>query len=531
MTSESTLAPAQTPAGLRPHVAILYKQHAPVDEQVLRILETELTTRGYSVFVDHFRHSGLEWAREVERQICSADIVIPLLSPDSVQSDLVGFEIETAHDAAQHVGHPIPVPVRLQYRGPLPEPLLQDLCESVHSILWEGPQDDRRLVSELVETLERIPSSQPAVRIKVKKGLQLTSRRTPESGVDLAESKSNGNGVEAVGGAVPLHSRFYLLRNADARLYASLMQWDGIVLLHGPRQAGKSSMLARGLQLQRERGARVVLTDFQKFNVANFETIGTFFLSLAESLADQLDLAVWPADVWDERHSPALNLERYLRREVLTTLETPLVWGLDEVDRLFVTQYGPQVFRVIRGWHNRRERSPEGPWATLTVVMAYATEAHLFMPDLSRSPFQAGTPIELQDFTRDQVAELNGRHQRPLKTDVELDRFFHLVDGHPFLVRRGLQELVKTRMSLEEFEAEVDADEGIFGEHLQRILFLLARDPALTEVVRRVLRGQSVPDEESFFRLRSAGVMAGDSPPDIRPRCHIYASYLARNLL
>ena len=100
MTSEPTLAPVQTPAVSRPHVAILYKQHAPVDEQVLRILETELATRGYSVFVDHFRHSGVEWAHEVERQICSADIVIPLLSPDSMQSDLVGFEIETAHDAA-----------------------------------------------------------------------------------------------------------------------------------------------------------------------------------------------------------------------------------------------------------------------------------------------------------------------------------------------------------------------------------------------------------------------------------------------
>src|SRR5262245_59388473 len=154
--------------------------------------------------------------------------------------------------------------------------------------------------------------------------------------------------------------------------------------------------------------------------------------------------------------------------------------------------------------------------------MAYATEAHLFLPDLDQSPFQAGTPIELQDFSRLQVAELNRRHQAPLQNDLELDRFFHLVNGHPYLVRRGLQEMVKAQVSLEEFETRADADEGIFGEHLQRILFLLARDPALTEAVRGVLRGQRVLDEESFFRLRSAGVMAGDSPSNARPRCHIY---------
>ena len=41
-----------------------------------------------------------------------------------------------------------------------------------------------------------------------------------------------------------------------------------------------------------------------------------------------------------------------------------------------------------------------------------------------------------------------------------------------------------------------------------RILVLLARYPALSDAVRDILRGQPCPNNESFYRLRSAGVMA-----------------------
>src|SRR5262245_25915736 len=108
MVSESTFAVASMSPPLHPpRVTILYKQHSLLDEQVLRVLETGLTARGFPVFVDHFRHAGFQWAREVERQIREADFLVPLLSPDSMQSDLVRFEIETAHDIAQQCGHPI----------------------------------------------------------------------------------------------------------------------------------------------------------------------------------------------------------------------------------------------------------------------------------------------------------------------------------------------------------------------------------------------------------------------------------------
>ena len=50
------------------------------------------------------------------------------------------------------------------------------------------------------------------------------------------------------------------------------------------------------------------------------------------------------------------------------------------------------------------------------------------------------------------------------------------------------------------------------------------------EVVRGVLCGRPCPDAASFYRLRSAGLMRGESFQHVQPRCAIYATYLRRHL-
>ena len=64
---------------------------------------------------------------------------------------------------------------------------------------------------------------------------------------------------------------------------------------------------------------------------------------MAESLADQLD-SRRPRQIRGPRRGPNANLERFLRREVLGRVQKPLMWALDEVDRLFVTPFGSEVF-------------------------------------------------------------------------------------------------------------------------------------------------------------------------------------------
>ena len=81
------------------------------------------------------------------------------------------------------------------------------------------------------------------------------------------------------------------------------------------------------------------------------------------------------------------------------------------------------------------------------------------------------------------------------------------------------------------FEVQACRDEGPFGDHLRRILFLLAQDPALCNVMRELLVGKHTAATDEFYRLRSAGIVVGESARDMQPRCELYQSYLRRHLM
>ena len=499
-------ASAPTPTTERTYrwsAVILSKGNVAADDEVLALLRRELPRHGCAVAPEAHRAVGVEWARQIEERIREADAVVILLSASSVQSEMMACEVEIAHEAVEQLGKPQLIPVRVQFEGPLPAALGRVL-NPVRSLAWEAPEDDQRLVKDLIRTLE-----------------------CSKEDVETVPAPF----LEQEGGAVPLDSVFYLVRPADHEFRAAIARRDSIVLVQGARQMGKTSLLARGLQQAREQGASCVHADLQELNASAFDSLEKFYVALGDLLAERLGLEVLPAEVWQERSSPNMNFDRYLRREVLGGLEAHLVWGLDEVDRLFAYNFGGEVFGMFRSWHNKRALDPKGPWNRLTLAIAYATEAHLFISDLNHSPFNVGTRLTLDDFDRDQVWELNRRYGTPLKDELELARLMRLVHGQPFLVRRSLHELAAQNISLGDLENQADRDEGIFGDHLRRILVALAKDKALLEVVRRLLRGNHCIAPESFYRLRSAGVLSGESEKSARLRCQVYTHFLQRHLL
>ena len=361
------------------------------------------------------------------------------------------------------------------------------------------------------------------------KDTQAFSPEPPSSGLN-DEPASSLKGIEPVGGAVPLDSQFYIVRSTDDEFRSAIARQDSIVLVKGARQVGKTSLLARGLHQAREGGARIILTDFQSLNAAYLKSVEKLLLALAESITDQLDLDVSANQIWNPQLSPSVNLDRYLRREVFVKIASPIVWGLDEVDRLFTCHFGSEIFGLFRSWHNKRALDPGGAWCRFTLAIAYATEPHLFITDLNLSPFNVGTRLLLEDFTFSQVRELNRRFGSPLRGDEEAARYFRLVGGQPYLAHRGLHEMAAHGFELAALESQAAHDSGLFGDHLRRILISLARDSQLCEVVRRILRGQPCSNPESFYRLRSAGLVVGDSPSDAKLRCGLYAIYLEKHL-
>lgn len=349
------------------------------------------------------------------------------------------------------------------------------------------------------------------------------------AGASRLVNKNNPDDLGKLAG--PFGSLFYVDRPADAKFAAAVARRESIVLVKGPRQVGKTSLLAGGLQQARQAGARVVYSDFAVIDAAHLESAETLLRALAQAFADQLGLEVSPAEIWESHRGAGANLEHYLQCEVLDNLSPPVVWGMDEVDRLFSLDYAGEIFGLFRSWHNERSLDAASPWSRLTLAMAYATEAHLFVPALNQSPFNVGTALTLADFALEQVEDLNRRYGSPLKSGADLARFYGLVGGQPYLVRRGLSEMATHGTGIAALEAQAASDTGIFGAHLKRLHALIDLDPELSAAVRDMLQGEPCPTSRSFYRLRSAGLAAGTSEKDARLRCPLYAEYLSRQLL
>jgi len=337
--------------------------------------------------------------------------------------------------------------------------------------------------------------------------------------------------IEPCGGAMPLDSKFYVERQVDKDFQMTIQRRDGIVLLKGPRQVGKTSLLARGLQQAREAGVRVLLTDFQKLVEPQLRNSESFFLALAQMLAKQLRLKISPKESWSSDYPASGNFENYFLDEILASIEEPVLWAIDEADKLFDYPFSSEIFAMLRTWYNDRALNPDNPCTRLTLAIAYATESYLFIKEQNQSPFNVGTKLVLEDFTPKHVADLNQRYGSPLKNSKEIKQFHHTSGGQPYLVRCGLNDMVSHKLTLDEFIRKADHDDGTYGDHLRRIIMLLNREEPLLQAMKGVLHGKACPDYDTFYRLRSAGILRGESKDNVSLRCEIYGGYLKKHLL
>jgi hypothetical protein len=154
----------------------------------------------------------------------------------------------------------------------------------------------------------------------------------------------------------------------------------------------------------------------------------------------------------------------------------------------------------------------------------------MFITDMNQSPFNVGTRLLLDDFSMEQVRELNDRYGAPLKKPSEFKSFLRLLGGQPYLSRRALNEMSSRPLDFDSLLVQAHRDDGPFGDHLRRVLVSLAQDAGLCETVRSVLKGKPSGTTEDFYRLRSAGIMSGEAAPEMKFRCQLYEMYLNRHL-
>ncbi|MBI1755935.1 MAG: AAA-like domain-containing protein [Fimbriimonas ginsengisoli] len=480
-------------------LAILYRRGKQQDEQVMGAIEAHLSALGHRVFVDRHLKIGVEWAKAIEERIRASDAVVAILSDASTGSEMLEYELETALDEHRSRGKPAILPVRLGSSKPL-EGSIGAIVNPLNFTVWDDAEDDRRVAAEIASAI-----------------------------AEPLKAPSDERMLEPVGGAVPPDSSFYVEREADAEFLDALGHNESIVLVKGPRQMGKTSMLGRGAKLAREQNWSTALTDFQKVGGSQLASEDAFYRLLAATLARQFKFSYDFESEWLEVFGANMNLDNFVRA-LAEASDGPIVWFMDEADRLFGIPFASDFFGLIRSWHNSRATESNGPWGKLTVVIAYATEAHLFIQDLNQSPFNVGRQFELCGFTLEQTEDLNGRYGSPLRSGEEVRSLYGLIAGQPFLTRRALDVLARGSTDFARLLSTADRDDGPFGDHLKRILIAASRLPSVADALRNSLSCSSNGESEGLHRLVAAGIFKQGPDGSFGFCCELYRRYLAGHM-
>jgi len=505
-----------------PKVFISYR-HLEPDASCAQQLSTFLEQNGYQVFIDQRILVGQKWVEEIARHLRTSQHFIVLLSADSIRSDMLRQEVADAHvlscDGSIRV-----YPVRLAYEEPLPYDLGSYL-NPLQYVLWKRDDPWTPVCGRLLDALR----SQTPVDVVLDvdsddsrdvDGLALEMRR---SGAPLPAADPRLDT-----GAVQMDSPFYVQRAHDDEVKRLVPSPGTTVLIKGPRQVGKTSLLTRSKGAAERNGHQTIYVDFQLIDTAHLDSLKSFALYLAHRIARSLRTSLTPAEVWDDYLGAPESLTDFIERAVLVG-RAPVTVCFDEADRIFDYAYRNAFFAMVRAWHNRRASVPA--WERFGLVIAHSTEPALFIDDLNQSPFNVGQVFRLSDFQDDEVAWLDRQHGSPIGSAAGLQDLRALVGGHPYLIRQTLYVLATRSVnSLGDLIASATDDGGPFGDHLRRHLFGLTKRPQAAAALAAVVHGQPCPNETDFQRLKAAGLVEGASRTEARVRCGLYQRYFARHL-
>lgn len=504
----------------RARIFISYRRGEP-DESIARELHAELS-KSHDVFFDQTLPVGAVWARDIREEMGRADFFVTLISPAAVNSEVFLSEVELAHGlASSSGGRPAILPVRVDYSAPLPYPLSAYLNHIQHAY-WSKPADTPRLAEDL---LNAISGGGASGRSQAADAATQHARDLPLSVPPFDTPQPER--LESSEGVVDLQSPFYVTRPADSTALAAITRQGVTITIKGPEQMGKSSLLFRTVDAAARAGKKVAFIDFQIIEKKVLKDAEFFLREFCQLISNELGLEDQDDTYWRVPLSFGQRCTRYMSQHVLERSGQPIVLAMDEVDVLFDSPFRADFFGMLRSWHNSRGLSPL--WKQLDLLLVTSTEPYQFIDNMNQSPFNVGEVLELEDFTAEQVADLNRRHGSPLQPS-EVTLLTDLLGGHPYLVRRALYLLASRTMNTDQFFTQAAHEHGPFGAHLRRHLMRLNGREDLVAALLEVITKHTCSDERLFHRLRGAGLVRREDAQRVLPRCALYADYFKERL-
>ena len=293
---------------------------------------------------------------------------------------------------------------------------------------------------------------------------------------------------------------FYVERPADQELPEALARGELCYVLT-TRQMGKSSLRVRVMARLEAQGIACASIDLTAIGTDN-ATVATWYYGLTSEIAEQLGLDE-PDEFWDRNVGlgPVHCFSRYLEDEILDQVARShnnsdnngngggqVVVFIDEIDATLSLPFPrDDFFAAIRALYNRRAERLAN--RRLTFCLLGVAEPAELIEDPTRTPFNIGRAIRLEDFTREEMAlferGLDALLEEPgPSAAARLDEIFDWTSGHPYMTQRICEDLVST-------------EQGFSVDRVVHARFLAPKrieDPNLSDAEKRFdLRDTSRP--------------------------------------
>jgi len=333
------------------------------------------------------------------------------------------------------------------------------------------------------------------------------------------------SGLPAPGGTMSADDRFYIERGADRSAKEAAELPADTIVVKGPHQFGKSSLLAHYVALCSINGKGVVSVNFSRFEKSILCDYSRFLTALAGEIASRLRSSGPAGELRTQQ-----EFLHFIESALFPAINEPIVFAFAETDRLMPQDYAQDFFSMVRMWHNERAFR-RLPWLKVGLALTSSSEPKLYIKDARRSPFNVGRELQLDVFTVGEVAELNRRYGSPL-SPADCTRLHQLVGGHPYLTQNAYYKLIgPDSISFERLCAEAARDDGPFGAHLRAMHSNIVAVDGLADALKQALDEGTIPrNSDVYYRLAGAGLVRRDDGGRIILRNQIYAGFF-RNVL
>lgn len=333
--------------------------------------------------------------------------------------------------------------------------------------------------------------------------------------------------LEYPDGPVPLGSPFYLERPPiESLCYETVLKPGSLLRIKAPQLMGKTSLIKRILDYAATENYRTVYLNLSSLQTGVLRNLDKFLYWMCQRVGKQLKLENQLDQYWDTTMlSSTSNCIDYFEEYLLAEIDSPLVVGLDNVDRVFpYPEVADDFFGMLRSWYEKGK--DQEIWKQMRLVVAHSTDVYIPL-HINKSPFNVGLPIELPQLTAEQIEDLARRYDlNEMIRTASLAALKEMIGGHPALVQLAFYHLAQQNMTLEQLLQDAPTEVGIYRNHLLNLWDNLQQDSELVKTLKTIVTSSQpiAINRVQSHKLQGMGLVKAKAN-QVEPSCTLYRTY------